>query len=125
MTPRAVDFAYIAATIVLTSYGQLILKWRLASVGSLPVDFWDKARFLVLLVFDPAIFSGFVAAFLASLTWMAALTRMDLGYAYALMSMTFVVVLLLSALLLHEPLSTAKVIGVSLIVAGTVVASYG
>jgi drug/metabolite transporter (DMT)-like permease len=125
MSIRAVDYGYLAATIALSAYGQLILKWRLAAYGQLPETFWEKARFLTLLVLDPAIFSGFVAAFLAALTWMAALTRFELGYAYALMSLTFVVVLLLSALLLHEPLSTAKIAGVLLIIAGTVVASNG
>jgi drug/metabolite transporter (DMT)-like permease len=125
MSIRVVDYAYIAATIALTAYGQLILKWRIAAYGQLPADSWEKAKFLVLLVLDPAIFSGYVAAFLASLTWMAALTRFELGYAYALMSLTFVVVLLLSGLLLHEPVSTAKIAGVFLIVAGTVVASHG
>lgn len=125
MSIRAVDYSYLAATIALSAYGQLILKWRIAAYGQLPADFSEKAKFLVLLLLDPAIFSGFVAAFLAALTWMAALTRFELGYAYALMSLTFVVILLLSALLLHEPLSTAKVAGVVLIIAGTAVASYG
>jgi uncharacterized membrane protein len=125
MNPRFADYLYIAATIGFTVYGQLILKWRIRDFGALPTDPLEKLKFLVYLLFDPAIFSGFVAAFLASLAWMAAMTKFDLSHAYPFMSLTFVVVLLLSGWLLSEPLSVAKVMGVALIVVGTVVAARG
>jgi len=125
MSPRFLDFFYIGLTIALTVYGQLVLKWRIRDFGALPADAMEKIRFLVLLIFDPAIFSTFVAAFLASLAWMAAMTRLDLSYAYPFTSLSFVTVLVLSAWLLNEPLTWQKVVGVALIVIGTVVASRG
>lgn len=125
MIPRLLDYLYIAATIGLTVYGQLILKWRIDQLGALPANAWDKLKFLVFLVFDPAIFSSFVAAFLASLAWMAAMTRFDLNYAYPFMSLNFVIVLLLSSWLLSEPVSMQKVMGLLLIVIGTVISSRG
>ena len=125
MTPRLVDYVYILATIALTVYGQVILKWRIGDFGAMPEEPLAQLRFLLRLLLDPAILSGFVAAFLASLTWMAALTRLELSFAYPFMSLNFAVVLLLSAWLLHEPLTLAKVAGVALIVAGTIVASHG
>lgn len=120
---RLSDYLYIAGTIIFTVYGQLILKYRIAHFGALPSDTWDKLRFLIGLLFDPLIFSGFLAAFLASLSWMAAMTKFDLSHAYPFMSLNFVVVLLLSVWLLNEPLSFGKVAGIALIVVGTVVAS--
>ena len=125
MSPRFLDYFYIALTIGLSVYGQLILKWRIRDVGPLPADSIEKLKFLVLLVFDPAIFSSFVAAFLASLDWMAAMTCFDLSYAYPFTSLSFVAVLLLSVWLLQEPLSWQKALGVALIVIGTAVASRG
>ena len=125
MTPRLVDYAYILATIAFTVYGQLILKWRIASVGAMPEDSLAKLKFLFMLIFDPAIFSGFLAAFFAALAWMAAMTRFDLSHAYPFMSLNFVVVLVLSAWLLDEPVTLNKVIGIALIVVGTVVAARG
>ena len=53
------------------------------------------------------------------------MTKFDLSYAYPFMSLTFVIVLLLSGWLLSEPLSVPKVLGVALIVVGTVVAARG
>lgn len=122
---RTFDYLYILATIAFTVYGQLILKWRISKFGPLPVDFSEKFKFLVSLLLDPAIFSGFAAAFIASLAWMAAMTKFDLNHAYPFMSLNFVVVLLLSSWLLSEPITTQKVIGVALIMAGTVVAARG
>ena len=120
---RLFDYLYIFATIAFTVYGQMILKWRIVQFGSLPTGSLDKFKFLISLLFDPAIFSGFAAAFLASLAWMAAMTKFDLSHAYPFMSLNFVVVLLLSGLILSEPMSIQKTIGVGLIVIGTVVAA--
>lgn len=122
---RYFDYLYIIATIGLTVYGQLILKWRISQFGPLPVEFADKLKFLIGLLFDPAIFSGFAAAFLASLAWMAAMTKFDLSHAYPFMSLNFVVVLLLSGWLLSEPMTLQKTLGVGLIVLGTMVAARG
>lgn len=123
--PRLLDYLYIFATIGFTVYGQLILKWRISNFGPLPVDTIEKLKFLISLVFDPAIFSGFAAAFLASLAWMAAMTKFDLSHAYPFMSLNFVIVLLLSGWILSEPVTLQKILGIGLIVIGTAVAARG
>lgn len=122
---RLLDYLYIFGTIVFTVYGQLILKYRIVRFGPMPQETWEKLRFLIGLLFDPLIFSGFLAAFLASLSWMAAMTKFDLSHAYPFMSLNFVIVLFLSAWLLSEPMTLSKVIGIAFIVAGTIVAARG
>ncbi len=92
-------------------------------MGQLPAELTDKLIFLIKAIFDPYIFSSFFAAFIASLTWMAALTKFDLSFAYPFMSLAFIVVLVASYYLLHEPVNTAKLIGMLLIVIGLVIAS--
>ena len=119
------DYLYILLTIGLTVYGQLILKWRMNDLGEMPIGILNKLIFLGCLMVDPWIFSGFIAAFFASLAWMAAMTRFDLSHAYPFMSLNFVVVLLLSGWLLSEPLTIHKGIGVGMIVLGTIVAARG
>lgn len=122
---RYFDYLYIFATIIFTVYGQIILKWRIAKFESLPLDFGDKIKFLIGLLFDPAILSGFAAGFLASLAWMMAMTKFDLSHGYPFMSLNFVIVLFLSGCVLNEMVTLQKVLGVGLIVLGTVVASRG
>jgi drug/metabolite transporter (DMT)-like permease len=116
-------YGYILTTLTLTVYGQLILKWRIAQLGPLPESLKDKVVVLVSLILDPYVFSVYIAVFGAGLAWMAALSRFDLNYAYPFMSLSFVLVLILSSWLLGEPLTLARALGVTLIVAGTVVAS--
>jgi len=119
------DYVYVFSTIALTVYGQLILKWRVGEHGRLPDAPRHKLSFLVGLLLDPAVLSGFAAAFLASLRWLIAMTKFELSHAYPFMSLNFVAVLLLSACLLHEPITSSKFAGVALIVIGTVVVSRG
>ena len=123
--PRLFDHLYVAATVLLTVYGQMILKVRIAKYGAFPADTYERLKFLLMLFSDPFILSGFIAAFFASLTWMAAMTKFDISYAYPFMSLNFVLVLLLSGLMLREPVTLAKLCGVLLIVLGTALSARG
>ncbi len=116
-------YFYIFGTIFFTVYGQIVLKWRINGVGILPDNFNDKIIFLIKLLFDPWIFSGFFAAFIASFFWMAAMTKFDISYAYPFMSSAFVLVFLLSVVLFQETVTWQKIIGLLLIVAGIIVTS--
>ncbi len=113
----------ILGTILFTVYGQLIIKWRLSFYGAMPECLFDKFIFLIKLVFDPYIFSGLAGAFIASLLWMAAMTKLELSYAYPFVGLTFVLVLILSALFFKEPLTTYKVVGVGFIALGIIISS--
>ena len=89
-------YLYIAGTVLFTVYGQLVLKWRIVNYGAMPEDFGSKLIFLFKLLFDPYIFSGFAAAFVASFFWMSAMTKLELSFAYPFMSAAFVLVFLFS-----------------------------
>ncbi len=114
-------YFYIFGTISFTVYGQIILKWRIDKYGDLPADLMDKFQFILRLLLDPLILSGFLSAFVASLFWMAAMTKFDISFAYPFMSFAFVLVFILSVFLFGEPITTQKVIGLSLIVLGILV----
>lgn len=114
-------YAYIFGTIFFTVYGQLILKWKIDQQGALPGPFGEKFVFLLQLLMNPWILSGFFAAFLAALSWMAAMSKFDISYAYPFMSLSFVLVFILSAVLFGEPVSTQKIIGFGFIVLGIII----
>jgi len=117
-------YFYIFGTIFFTVYGQIVLKWRINGIGqALPESMGDKIIFLFKILFDPWVFSGFAAAFVASFFWMAAMTKFDISYAYPFMSSAFVLVFLLSVILFHEPVTWQKIVGLILIVAGIIVTS--
>ncbi|MGK7907097.1 MAG: multidrug efflux SMR transporter [Synechococcus sp.] len=116
---------YIALTILFTVYGQVVIKWQVSLAGSLPKEIIEKVIFLFKLFLNPWIISSFVCAFLAALTWMAAMSKFPLSYAYPFMSLAFVLVLFFSAFLFNEPVNFPKVIGMGLIVAGIIIGSKG
>lgn len=112
---------YIALTLLLTVYGQLVLKWQMGGIGPLPAGHLDKVWFLLRQFSNPWIIGGLAAAFLASLAWMATMTRFELNYAYPFMSLAFVIVMLFSVLFLGEQLNFARVAGTVMVVAGLIV----
>lgn len=117
----AVGHVFIALTLLFTVYGQLVLKWQMGGAGPLPAGGADKLLFLLRQFLNPWVFSGFVSAFIASLAWMAAMTRFDLGYAYPFMSLAFVLVMAFGVLFLGETVNLAKAVGTLLVVAGLIV----
>ena len=120
---RSMKYLYIVGTVLFTVYGQLVLKWRIGNYGSLPDPLIDKLFFLLQLFTDGYILSGFVAAFMASLCWMAAMTKFDVSYAYPFMSSAFVLVLVFSALFFREPITWQKVVGMICIAIGILITS--
>jgi multidrug transporter EmrE-like cation transporter len=119
------SYVYVAATVLLTVYGQLVVKWQVAAAAARPGEPTERAAFLISMLANPWILSGFAAAFGAALCWMLAMVKLDLSHAYPFVSLSFVFVLFASAGLFGEPLSVAKVVGVALIVAGVAVGSQG
>lgn len=111
-------YLYILCTIVFTVYGQVILKWRLSLKGAMPEEFSGKIYFLAHSFLDPYILSGFLSAFIASVFWMAAMTKFEITYAYPFMSLAPALVFLVGVLFLGETFTIGKVLGLIIIAIG-------
>ena len=112
-------YLYIAGTALFTVYGQLILKWRINHYGVLPDEIVEKVIFLLKLLLDPYIISGFVAALVASFFWMGAMTKFDLSIAYPILTAGMVLLtVIFTTVLLGETVTLTKVLAVILIVSG-------
>lgn len=116
-----VGYVYLLMMIALTIYGQIIYKWQMSQIGSLPAGIAEKVWFMGALMLNPWILSAFASAFLASFCWMAALTKFPLSVAYPFNSLILVAMLLVSAVLFAEPLTASKWVGMALLVAGVIV----
>jgi multidrug transporter EmrE-like cation transporter len=119
------DYLYIAGTILFTVYGQIIVKWQVGLAGPLPASSAARIEYLIRLVFNPWIISCLTAAFLAFLSWIGAMTKFQLSYAYPFVSLSFALVLVLSAVLFHESVSLPKILGLVLILMGIMLGSRG
>jgi multidrug transporter EmrE-like cation transporter len=120
---RVIGYLYVATTITLTTYGQLIVKWQVDKAGHFPDSASGKVEFLLRLMVNPWVISVFAGAVIAAMAWMAALTHFELSRVYPFVALSFVGVLVMSALVFDESLTAFKVTGVLLIVAGLTVGS--
>ncbi len=128
MSGKIMAHLYLAMTIALSVYSQMIMKWRISGRFAklkIPEGVGPKVVTLFMVLFDPFVFSGLVATFVSGLCWMATMSKLEIGYAYPFTSLGFVLVVLLSGFLFGESLNAWRVCGVILIVAGITVASQG
>jgi multidrug transporter EmrE-like cation transporter len=119
------SYFYVACTILLTVYAQIIIKWQVLGAGELPAEPADKLWFLARLLVNPWVVSALAGLLVATLTWMAAMTRLELSHAYPFVSFAFVLVVLCSAWLFNEPLTVTKLAGLALICIGIAIGSQG
>lgn len=117
------SYIYIFGTVFFTVVGQLLIKWQMARVGKLPDPLGEKLFFLLNCFLYPWIVVGFFSAIIASLCWMAAMTKFNLSYAYPFMSLSFVLVMVLSGIFLDEQVTITQILGLTLIIAGIIVGS--
>lgn len=114
---------YILGTIFLGLYGQVVLKWRIGQLGSLPDAGKEKIVFLFQLLLDPIIFSTMLSAFIGALFWMMAMTKFDMSYAYPFLGLAYVLNFLFAVVILNEPFTWNKLIGNFVILCGIIIAS--
>ena len=115
------SYLYIFGTLFFTVYGQIVLKWRLSGLKViLPEGSLDKIIYLTKLIFDPFIFSGFASAFIASLFWMAAMTKFEITSAYPFMSLAPALVFIIGIVFLGEAFSIGKLVGLLFIILGII-----
>lgn len=119
------SYLYIALTVVLTVYGQIVIKWQVLGAGALPDASVDKIWFLAKLLVNPWIASALAASLLAAMAWMAAMTKLDLSHAYPFTSLAFVLVMIASAVFFNEAITVPKIAGIVLICLGIVIGSQG
>lgn len=115
---------FIALMLLFTIYGQLVLKWKVTELApeGLPLA---KPMAMATILLNPWILSAFFAAFLASVCWMAALSRMPLSKAFPFTAVSFPLILFLSWWLFREPISAWKIVGTLLICLGILFLSKG
>ena len=107
---------YILGTLLLTVYGQIVIKARARVIGEGPDT--GTGNYLLRMFTDIAVISGFAAAVLAATSWLLAVRYFDVAYAYPFMALSFVFVPFLGWILFGETLSWQQMAGSALIVGG-------
>ena len=121
MKNSIISHLYILNSISLGVYCQLMFRWQMSKAGAMPELFFEKLKFLLSMFFNFWILSAFFGGFISALSWMAALNKFELSYAYPFTSLSFVFILLLSSFLFNETLTLHKIIGSAFIILGVII----
>lgn len=119
------DHAFIFATIFFTVLSQIIMRWQASKVGELPSDIMGKLLIIGSLLLSPWILVSIMATFIAGISWMAAMTKFQISYAYPFIGLNFVLMLFLGVALFDEHFNAVKLVGTFLIVVGIVFIAKG
>jgi len=114
----------VGGVVTLTTYAQLAVKAQVHKAGNIPEQLSGKLRFLLDILFSPLVLSAFAAAFLVSVMWVFALTRLPLSVAYPIMSLTFPLVVVSAHYLFGDPLGWPQIVGLFLIFLGVVAVNW-
>ena len=121
-----VNHFYIFISIFFAVSSQLIIKWKMSAVSlSSDETFVDKLLFAMGMLFNPYIILSIVFTLLSGLSWMIAMTKFEISYAYPFTLLGLVFVTIFSVLIFHETINIHKVIGITLILVGVYIISKG
>ena len=125
LTSTFFPWLMVAATVLLTSYGQLVIKWQANSYQATSLGWFGKLPVVFQLLLQPWVISAFVAAFGASLCWMLAVSRLELSRAYPFMALNFLIVCIAAVPLFGEVFTPSKAIGLATVIVGLIIISQG
>lgn len=104
-------FLLLLFAISLSVIGEFLLKAGMNQVGVLSLTPKGFVSGLLRAFSNPRILAGFAFIFSGSLIWLAVLSRMDLSWAYPMLSLGYLFVVLTSWFFLGETLSLLRVMG--------------
>jgi len=116
-----IGYIGVFLTLFFSLYSQLVIKWQVNNAGELPLDHFGKLKFLFFLLLNPWVISAIIATFGAGISWMLAMAKFDLSYAYPFLSLIYVFMMIASVVFLNESLTMNKIIGVFFIMIGIII----
>ena len=116
---------FLVIAIGLGALGQISLKYGMSKV-SLGALGPGLVRDVVHAVFTPYVFSGFVLYAISSGFWLMVISKWNLSFAYPMIAIGYVAVVLLSRLFFKESVTPLQWVGILMMCSGlAVVARFG
>jgi len=101
---------YALSTVILISLGQVLFK---LSSKDLKVE---NVHDIIGFILGKYLILALIIYIISTVLWIVTLSKMDLGYSYLLLSLSYPFVLILSHLFLQEEISSYKLVSILLIV---------
>lgn len=114
--------ALIFACILIGVTGQLLLKTGMSKIGRIDtVALNNPLGVLGKVAANPIIILALGIYILGTLLWLVVLSRENLSFAYPMLGLSYVLIVLVSKLVLGEPVTLTRMIGAATISLGVII----
>ncbi|PDW04099.1 EamA family transporter [Candidatus Viridilinea mediisalina] len=121
----ALVFAMLLTASTLTVIGEILLKLGVNLVGQRVGAFSLNPAVLWATFTEWRVILGFALIFGGALFWLGVISRVNLSFAYPLLALNYVIILIPSRVILNETITPTKIIGAIIVVIGVIVITWG
>jgi multidrug transporter EmrE-like cation transporter len=122
---RVKDLLLIVFSIVLGVGGQIALKYGVGLSSREPssrivqsLDPRSVLTFLQSAATNKFVILGFLLYLISAASWLIILSRVDLSFAYPLISISYIIIVVLSRFIFNEPVTSFRIAGTIVVCAG-------
>jgi drug/metabolite transporter (DMT)-like permease len=124
-TDEIIGYIGIFFTVFLGATSQIIVKWQVNLAGDFPRDSFGQIAFLTGLLLNPWIIVSLFLTLFAGVSWMVAMSKFDISFAYPYVSLIYVFMMIAGVVLFGESLNPHKLLGTTVVVIGILIVSRG
>lgn len=117
--------ALILLTDILDTIGQLILKSSINKIEFHGLRAKQVVQFITAILRNPRIWIGFILSGLSLIVWLYVLTKAELGFAFSLDSMRYILIAAASAVFLKEKITAGRWMGIVCVIIGIMLVAAG
>lgn len=110
-------------SVLLATGGQICFKKGVSVIGEISMDKNHIFAGVIKIITSPFVIFGLVFYAFSTILWLIALSKCDLNYAYPFTALIFILVMIASYTILHEAMSPARIVGVTLICLGFILSA--
>lgn len=122
MLKNHISLLAILISVFLTASGQVFIKKGLNSLGNVDLSA-GFISFYIKIFLSPTVILGSFLYFISVFSWLYALSKVDLSFAYPFISLSYVLILLFSNWFLGESITSVRWAGVFIICFGVLLIS--
>jgi drug/metabolite transporter (DMT)-like permease len=118
-----IAIVYILIAVIGSAAGQLLLKKGMSTMGPVTITANQIFSLLWRIGTNPYVFIGLFIYVCGTVFWLAALSRLDLSYAYPFASLSYIVMIVGGWLLFGERVDVWRIVGSAAIMTGVILIS--
>lgn len=118
-------FMLILVGVLLNAGAQLLLKAGMGQIGHFEFNTASIIPIGLKVMVNPPIIAGLFAYVMSVVVWLLVLSRVQVSYAYPMLSIGYIVNAIAAYYLFGEPMSIMRVTGIFVIISGVYLVSQG